>query len=127
MRFGRTHDILTSYSMPKTKKKIIRKINHEIDNPNPFYKKFKKSTGLKTELFRLPGINYNNHRKAGHDWTDAIYFTAKYGQEGFEAWMNHQAQDMFSDMMLKQYGSFARNIFEDSILEFSKAKYRNFR
>lgn len=122
MRYGRTHDILTGYTMPHTKKKIIRKINQEIDNPSPFYKNFKKNLGIKMDM---PGMTYYNHRKkGGHDMSDGIYFAAKYGQQGFEAWLNHQAQDMFSDFMTKNYGSFVRNVVEDSILEFSRPKYR---
>jgi hypothetical protein len=128
MRSGRTHDILTGYTMPRTKKKLIRKINQEIDNPSPFYKQFKKHLGLNSPKFEIPGLTYYNHRKkAGHDMTDGIYYMAKYGQEGFNAWLNHQAQDMISDFMVKNYGSFARNIFEDSILEFSRPKYRKSR
>ena len=79
----------------------------------------------KTDIYHLPGIHYYPHRrKGGHDFTDAIYFTAKYGQTGFEAWLNHQAQDMLSDFITQRYGSFARNILEDSIMEFSRPKYR---
>ena len=126
MRFGRTHDILTGYSMPRTKKKLIRAINHEIDNPSPFYKQFRRRTGLNANnSMKVPGLTYYSHRrKGGHDMSDGIYFAAKYGQEGFNIWMNHQAQDMFSDMMTRNFGSFTRNIIEDSIQEFSRPKYR---
>lgn len=125
MRNGRTHDIMTSYAMPNTKKKLIRKINREIDSPGIFYKTFKKKMGLTSPKYRIPGITYYGHRqKAGHDFTDMIYFGAKYGQEGINAWMNHQAQDMISDFIVKRHGSFARNILEDSFLEFSRPKYR---
>ena len=126
MRFGRTHDILTGYSMPNTKKKRIREINHEIDNPSPFYRQFRKRTGLNNNTTtKIPGLTYYNHRrKGGHDISDGIYFSAKYGQEGFNIWMNHVAQDMMSDMITKRYGSFTRNLIEDSIQEFSRPKYR---
>ena len=53
-----------------------------------------------------------------------VYLTFKYGQEGFEAWLNHEAQDMFSDFITTNVGSFTRNLLEDSILEFSRLKYR---
>lgn len=125
MRFGRTHDILTSYSMPNTKKKRIREINHEIDNPSPFYKHFKKRMGLDSEKLRMPGLTYYPHRKrGGHDWSDAIYLTAKYGQEGFEAYLNHTTWDMISDSWVKNYGSWSRNMVEDTLQEFSRPKYR---
>ena len=126
MRFGRTHDILTGYSMPNTKKKLIRTINHEIDNPSPFYKQFRRRTGLNNNnMMKVPGLTYYSHRrKGGHDFSDGIYFAAKYGQEGFNIWMNHQAQDMFSDMMTRNFGSFTRNLIEDSIQEYSRPKYR---
>jgi len=126
MRFGRTHDILTGYSMPNTKKKRIRQINREIDNPSPFYKQYRRRTGVNNNnMLKIPGINYHNHRKkGGHDFSDGIYITAKYGQEGFNIWMNHLAQDMMSDYTLKNFGSFTRNIIEDSIQEFSRPKYR---
>ena len=112
--------------MPNTKKKRIREINHEIDNPSPFYRQFRKRTGLNNNTTtKIPGLTYYNHRrKGGHDISDGIYFSAKYGQEGFNIWMNHVAQDMMSDMITKRYGSFTRNLIEDSIQEFSRPKYR---
>lgn len=124
MRYGRTHDILTSYMFPKMKKKRIREINHEIDNPSPFYQQFKKSFGG-TKKIRMAGINYNNHRKdGGHDLTDLPYYASKYGKDGINAWFAHSFEDMFSDYLTRNYGSFARNILEDGILEFSRKKYR---
>lgn len=126
MRYGRTHDILTSSMLPKMKKKRIREINHEIDNPSPVYKQFKKS--FNGARLRMPGINYNNHRKeGGHDLTDLPYYASKYGSDGVNAWFAHTFEDMFSDFITKNYGSFARNILEDSILEFSRKKYRKTR
>ena len=129
MRFGHTHDVLTGYAMPNVKKKRIREINHEIDNPNPYYKQFRKRLGLNDNPYvKVPGLKYYSHRrKGGHDFSDGIYFAAKYGQEGFNIWLNHQAQDMFSDLLTKNYGSFTRNIIEDSIQEFSRPKYRKSR
>ena len=53
-----------------------------------------------------------------------VYLTSKYDQEGFETWLNHEAQDMFSDFITTNVGSFTRNLLEDSILEFSRLKYR---
>ena len=126
MRFGHTHDILTGYAMPNTKKKRIREINHEIDSPSPGYREFKKRLGLNNSTYnRFPGINYKNHRsKGGHDFSDAIYLTAKYGQEGFEAYLNHLGWDMISDSWVKNYGSWSRNMAEDTFLELSRPKYR---
>jgi hypothetical protein len=112
---------------PKIKKKRIREINQEIDNPSIFYKQFKKSLGNSTTTTyssRIPGINYNNHRKSGgHDMTDLVYYSSKYGRDGVNAWFAHTFEDMFSDFITRNYGSFARNILEDSILEFSRKKY----
>ena len=126
MRYGRTHDILTSNMFPNMKKKKIRAINHDIDNPSVFYKQFKKS--MISKPIKLPGINYDNHRKyGGHDLTDLPYYASKYGSEGVNAWFAHTFEDMFSDFITKNYGSFARNILEDSILEFSRKKYRKTR
>jgi hypothetical protein len=113
---------------PKIKKKRIREINQEIDNPSIFYKQFKKSIGFNNNLYRIPGINYNNHRKrGGHDMTDLAYYSSKYGRDGVNAWFAHTFEDMFSDFITKNYGSFARNILEDSILEFSRKKYQKTR
>jgi hypothetical protein len=110
---------------PKMKKKKIRTINQEIDNPSIFYKQYKKSLGNSSSSYRIPGINYNNHRKSGgHDLTDLAYYGAKYGTEGVNAWFAHTFEDMFSDFVVRNYGSFARNIFEDGILEFSRRKYQ---
>ena len=125
MRYGRTHDILTSSMFPKMKKKKIRDINHEIDNPSIFYKQFRKSMGFNNSLYRVQGINYNNHRKhGGHDMSDLLYYHAKYGNDGVKAFLGHTFEDMWSDYMLKYFGSFTRNVVEDGILEFSRKKYK---
>lgn len=125
MLFGRTHDVLTSYTMPYTKKKKIRQINRDIDSPSPIYKKFKKMTGLRGKAYEIPGLTYYNHRQnGGHDMTDAIYYTSKYGQEGFNVWLNHIAGDMLRDYWVKNYGSYFANIAEATFLEFSRPKYR---
>lgn len=125
MRFGYTHDIMSSYIMPTTKKKLLRKINHEIDNPSPLYRMYKKYITKNRRLTPIPGMNMVHHReKGGHHMEDAFYFSARYGRDGLMAWMNHMAQDRLSDMLLKNYGSFTRNIIEDGILEFSRPKYR---
>lgn len=126
MRNGQTHNVLTYHSMPRTKKKLIRKVNYEIDNPSPFYKQFKRRLGLnQTGFFDVPYLHYYPHRRrGGHDFTDAIYFASKYGQEGFEVWLNHTAQDMMSDTLVQNHGSFIRNIIEDTISEYNRPKYR---
>jgi hypothetical protein len=125
MRFGYTHDVMSSYMMPNTKKKRLRQINREIDNPSPIYRMYKKYLYRNRKLSPIPGMNMDNHRKkGGHNMEDGFYFYLKYGHEGFQAWMNHMIQDRISDSLLKNYGSYTRNIIEDSILEFSRPKYR---
>jgi|SRR5215211_221207 len=125
MRFGYTHDVMSSYTMPNMKKKRLRQINHEIDNGSPMYRLYKKYVFKNRKLSPVFGLNVKNHRqKGGHNMEDGVYFLTKYGHEGFMTWMNHMAQDRLSDMLLQNYGSFARNIIEDSILEFSRPKYR---
>jgi len=111
--------------MPNTKKKLLRQINREIDNPSPIYRMYKKYVFKNRNLRPIPGLNVKNHRqKGGHSMEDGLYFLTKYGHEGFLAWMNHMLQDQMSDNLLRNYGSFTRNIIEDSIQEFSRPKYR---
>lgn len=126
MRTGRAHHILTYSALPKTKKKLIRQIHHEIDNPNPFIKKFHKLMGKNNNYFNLPFLNYYPHRKeGGHNFLDGLYFASKYGQEGFNIWMNHQAQDMVRDLTNKATGSsFAANIIEDILIEANRKRNR---
>lgn len=114
---------------PNMKKKKIRAINQEIDNPSIFYKQFKKSMGMNNnKSYRIPGINYNNHRKkGGHDISDLLYYTSKYGSDGVKAFFAHTTGDMFSDFLVEHYGSFTRNVIEDGLIEFSRKKYRKTR
>lgn len=50
--------------------------------------------------------------------------TGDYSFKELTACLNHMAQDRISDMMLKRYGSFYRNITEDVILEATRSKIR---
>lgn len=124
MRFGRTHDILGYASLPKYKKKIIRQVNREIDNPSPFMKQYRKRLGFnKLSSNRIPGMIYYPHRRmGGHDFIDGVYFYNKYGQAGFDAWLNHTGWDMFRDNWVKSYGSDGMNFMEDAIVAQNRRK-----
>lgn len=114
--------------MPNMQLKRINLINKEIDNPSPMYKMFKRYMNKRKMLTPIPGMNYANHRqKGGHNWEDGMYFMWKYGPEGYLAWVNHQAQDVVRDNLIKHHGSYVANIVEDTLAEFSRPKYGKMR
>lgn len=127
MRYGSTHDTLTKRHYPHLKRKKIREINRDIDSPSPLLKKFRNSFPIITshsQFGRIPGINYRGHRKYGHNVGDLAYLMYKHGPDALKVWSDHMMQDMLRDSITRHYGSYAANIFEDTLVELNRPKYR---
>lgn len=125
MRFGSTHDSLTKRRYPHLKRKKIREINHDIDNPSKAYTKMMKSLGLgnQNNFGRLPNMNYVGHRNmGGHKIEDLPYLVAKHGPEAIDVWGDHMAWDILKDTITKTHGRFIGNLFEDILIELNSRK-----
>lgn len=128
MRFGETHYNMSRMMRPHTPRKRLRMIHHDIDNPTPEYKMFKKMmrTFIPQKSIINPLLSFTGgHRQDGHDLIDMVILSQKYGPEGVQAWIEHQGQDIFSDFIVTRHGVFARNLFEDGINHLARTVNRN--
>ncbi|HJS63548.1 MAG TPA: hypothetical protein VJ767_01675 [Nitrososphaeraceae archaeon] len=51
----------------------------------------------------------------------------KHGPDAVKVWSDHMMQDMLRDSITRQYSTYTANIFEDTLVELSRPKYRKHR
>lgn len=96
---------------PNIPLKVLRKINHDIDNPTQAQRKI--SSTYNTKIYDFLDLSRTPHRRFTHNLPMLLLIGYKlYGIEGAKVAISHAIADSISDRMRQRYGRKYRDVFE---------------
>jgi len=117
-----THYNLQQLMMPTAQKKLLRAINHALDNPTLGQRKLVDAYSPVINGVKLNPFDYfrlgrrSSHRNYNHDFFMAMMIGFQLGgYQGMSVGLMHVYQDFIADMMKHQYGKAYRDGWESVV------------